>query len=404
MSTNTRFESVPRRGFGRAHRPAALLAAALAAGAAGAAEVRFQPSADLAYYSDGNVKVVGTDRQSDEITRIGVGLELFADTQATSFSARYAPYHESYNEFTDFDNFAHVLALNLSSNFSRRSTISADLSWTRTESPPLRKEQPDAPTTFLPRTQQDRGNLALNGTVGAGKRSFFDWGVFGDSARFGSDPTNTLEDSTTYGARGGWGVEIDPTSRAGARLEGRRFEFETQDSADSESLLGFWDKDFSRESRLEVEAGAVRTNGTNDTSTKPRADVRYTRTFQASTLETGIRQDVSANTGVSGPTLDRGVYLSWLPRDRADRFDASISFYFWNRQDAFDAGVFHVRSFQTAESFSWYPGRTGFALGAFHTYYDQSDPAGTTPGLETSYNSYGIFVRYVYGRGRGERS
>ena len=388
----------------RANVTSLFLVAAAAMGAAGAADVRFNPSADLAYYSDGNAAVVGTNRQSDWVTRLGIELELTADTQSTNFTVRYAPYEEFFQDNSDLNNFAQIVSMNLSSSFSRRSSISAGLSWTRTERPPLRTERPDAPTTFLPQNRQDLGVLTVSGNIGVGKRSFIDWGVFAESTRFGSDPNATFEDSDTLGAQAGWGLEIDPTSRAGARIEGRNFDFETQPSADTESLTGFWTKDFSREAHLNVEAGAVRTNSAGDTSTKPRADIRYTRTFRnTSTLETGIRQDVSADTGVaSGPTADRGVYASWRPGDRAERFDASITVYYWNRQNAFDAGLFHVQSFQTAESFAWYPGRHGFAVGAFHTYYDQSDPAGT--GLETSYNSEGVFIRYVYGKGRGARS
>jgi hypothetical protein len=96
--------------------------------------------------------------------------------------------------------------------------------------------------------------------------------------------------------------------------------------------------------------------------------------------------------------------VSWRPGDRRERFEANVTLAYWDREEIFAGGVFHVRSIQTAESFTWYPGRHGFALGAFHTYHDQSDEAGSAAGLETRYHSGGVFVRWEYRKTRGERT
>jgi len=375
------------------------------AGSSRAADVRFTPSVDVGYYLDGNVAVVGTERESDYITRIGAALELATLTPTTSFTARYAPYQELYQDFSDNDNLSHVVSLDLSSSPSRRSEVASTVVWTRTERQPIRSERPDAPTTFLPRVRQDRGYADLGGHFGLGRTTFLEWGVTGETLRFHQSGTTTLEDSDTYGARTGFGWELAETSRAGVRIEGRKYDFETQEDSDSESLTGFWSKELGRATSLVIEVGAIRANTGDESEIAPRAHIVYDYAFQnTSTLEAGLRQDVSADTGVSGMTTDRGVYVTYRPGDRAERFDASITVYYWNREDVFDDATFHVRSFQAAESLAWYPGRGDFAVGAFHTYYDQSDVAGGTPGLDTSYHSGGVFARWTYGRNRGTRS
>jgi hypothetical protein len=370
-----------------------------------AADVRFEPRVDLGYYADGNVAVVGTDRVSDEVLRAGLRLRWVTETPGSSFSAEYAPYQEWYREFSDLDNLSHVVSVGYQASPSRRSNVAVDLYGSRSDRPPVRVTAPGEATTLLPRTEQDRFQLDVTGRGGFGSRTFVDWGVRGERVQFRDDPGGQFEDSDTTTVRGGLGLELAEGSALGGALEARWFDLETQEGADTQSLFAFWNHDLDRSSRLTVEAGVERTNAGPGSTTSPRFDVRYAKTFaNQTTLEAGARQDVAASSGAGGPTTDRGVYGTWRQGDRAGRLDGNVTVFFWNRQDVFDDGVFHVKTLETAEALSWYPGRSDFAIGAFHSYYDQIDIAGANPGLETNYHRAGVFVRWEYGRSRGARS
>ncbi len=177
-------------------------------GVTSAAEVRFVPAVDASLYHDGNVQVVKEQAESDEVLRIGANLSLSVATPSTKFSSTYSPYHESFFSYSELDNTSHEVSLSLDHEFSRRSELRTILGASRSDRQNVRSAQPEDPVTLVPRTRQDRVNLALDGTVGAGRQSFFEWGADADLTDFPEDDAGTRRFRTTipWARRrgGGW--------------------------------------------------------------------------------------------------------------------------------------------------------------------------------------------------------
>ncbi len=200
-------------------------------------------------------------------------------------------------------------------------------------------------------------------------------------------------------------MEVGPKTRLGGRLRARRLSFESSPSTDTRTLEAFYDREFQRDLSIAVAVGVVATANDDSESTDPKVDASVTRTFgRGSSVVAGLRQDVSSSTGVSGATVDRGIYVSYRPSIRDERTEVRATAYYWLRRSALAATEpFETTTLETAESFGWRPRAGSFAVGAFHSYHDQNDLAGTSPGLATSYHSGGVYFRWEFQGAQGGR-
>lgn len=404
MSTET---AAPRPPSRRAPRALAGVAALLVAAGADAAEWRLLPSVDLSFYRDGNVFVTGGQGVSDDVARVGATLDWTVEDPGTSFRLTYAPYHESYSDRSSLDYTAHQLSVAVSRETSRRTSFRLDLSGWLAERQPVQTLAPDVPTTLLPRTEQLNLYLDLSGQVAAGRRSFLDWGGQGSLTSFRGSAT-APQDSDTVGASVGWGIELDPATDLGARVRAQRLSFDTSPTTDTQAVELFFRHDSSRELSFSAQAGVVRSSsgpGSRD-ATDPKLGATVTRTFRrGTTLEGGVRQDVSNAAGVGTATLDRGAYLSVRPTDRTERFSTNVTFYYWRREavDSTASGI-DLETLEGVASLAWTPRAGFFAVGAFYSYHDQHDLSGIAGGIETSYGSGGVFFRWNFRGAKGVRS
>lgn len=425
MSTRRPIEFPRRWRVGRALpvrllHPAMLL---LAAGVAVAAtDVEFRPSVELRVYRDGNVRVLGDQQVTDEVAELSLDLALSAIKPPTTFTFSYSPYRQAYHELSELDNTGHLLSARLVREISQRSVFSLGLAASHTERQRVQEENPESGVTLVPRSTQDRASLHLAGRISAGRRSFFDWGAGADLVRYDD---RTLADSDSVDGSIGWGLEVSQRADVGIRYGAQRIDVATvlvcsgdnttpcttdancstvggtciqtlDEPTTTQSLSVVANRGFGRNARASIALGAVRSTTDGETTTDPSINASYTNTFErGSTLTTGIRQRVSGGSGVNSATLDRGAYVSLRPGQRASRFETDLTAYYWQRETliAGATGRSEIKTLETSESFAWKPYRRHFALGAFHSYHDQTDVVGP---LDTSYHSGGAFFRWEF--------
>lgn len=384
--------------FFRASRAAALgglASLALWTEARGATEWRFWPSASLELYRDGNVEIVGARKTADNVARLGVGLDLSANNPPTSFLLEYRGSREGYQDRSELDNTGHQLAVLVSHELSRRSSFAAALRGWLAYYHPVHTLDPSRPTTLVPRTRETSLDLELTGRVGAGKRSFVDWGVNQRTLDYESPE---LRGQSTLRASAGWGVQLSAMSDVGVRLVAQRLDVDRLSPVDTRSLEAFYNRQFRRAITLSAEAGRIRSDSGSRVGHDARFGVSAAYRFPlGTTVSGGALQDVSAGWGAKSPTRDRGVYLSLEPGRRSRRFKANVTAYSW-RRDALDrsADVQDVDTREAIASFEWLPGRRRFGIGAFASYHDQQDVSRSNPALRITYASGGISFRYTF--------
>ena len=389
----------------------------LAASAARAADVEFNPAIDANVFYDGNVRGVGetTDDPSDDyepsaiVGGIGANLPWTVRTPSATFTFSYRPRREIYNDEQRPDFTSHAVSGSVAKTLSQRASFSLGLSYDYTDRQELAATGPAPvdptrgpdPQTYVERRTFQSGGLFGSGSFSAGRRSSLSWRV-GAAFYHGEDlPTSDFEDSETYDGAVGWALNYSAQGSAGLGAVVQHFTYENLPSVDVVSIGTTGTRRFSREGTFTYAVGALRSDDSGSVNYAGSLNVGASWALgQYSSISTGARQGASAGDGVSGASLDRGAYVSWSYL-RPRGFNAAISAAYWDRQNLNDESGLPPppSAFSISDSFSWRLGRF-FRLGVFHSYQRQSVPSGGDPGLATDYHSGGLSGTWIL---RGER-
>ena len=361
-------------------------------------------------FHDGNIDVVGEGR-GDDVARLGFDLSWSRLTPGSSLDFRWRPVYVHYQKTEDADYFSNTLILDYSREATRRSRFSVSADASRTEYQGQTADRPDRPITFVPRTTETRVGCDVGGTVSVGRRALLDWSVRAGASFFDDladnpatpavDPVD-YNDSTNVGGRTAWRHEISEQASIGVGLDLTYFGYEQFSGVFVESVGLVGSNELGRSSTLTYAAGASRSSSDGDASTDFAFSATFTRDFtEDSSLSTGARQSIAPGTGLGGATQDRGAWLSYGHESPARGLTGSVLGGYWQRIGVDFAGSTSGGDTETINvtgSLGWRFNRF-VSLDTYYAYVDQSALHGTDPGLETSYSSYGVYVRWAM-RGR----
>ena len=369
-----------------------------------AAEVIFRPVLVLSGYHDGNVRIIGeTGETGDEAFTAALDLDYERSTGSSSWTLNYRPVYTAYRQNDELNYFGQSGHAGFSKSFSGRSNFNADLAASRTDRQGVRPFRPEQPVSFVERDTQTIADLRVGGTFTSGRRSLIDWNVGGGIVDY---EANTLNDSTYFGGGAGWRYAFSERDSFGFSLRGDGYLYDevapqpgepppaVDTGATAAHIVG--EHSFSEVTTLYYGAGATYTDSDLSTATNFSGDVSIKRkTSELSELGAGARQSVSSGTGVGGPTLDRGAYVSYMLRAARNGLEANVLAGLWQRDGAAinGAGAPTVTSWSSVETVGWAFNRF-ISANLIHSYSDQKADETQPETFDTSYHSYGFYVRW----------
>ncbi len=391
--------------------PASLAVAILACVPAGAAEVDFRPAMTFGVFHDGNIAVVG-EGPGDEFGTLGFDLAVDRKTPQSVFAFSYQPSYTAYRESGDLDFFSNTVVVSFvrTASLDTRFTVEADVS--RTQYQGQTSYAADRPTTFVPRTTETGARASVGGTVAAGRRALFDWQARAAHQRFKDlsdnpatpatiDPVD-FNDSTAFGALARWRHQLSERASLGLGLDVAHFGYETSSGAFVESLGLAGTYLTARTVTLTYAAGVTRAAADGDAITGLSVEGAVTHTVSVrASVSGGVRQSFAPGTGLGGPTQDRGAWVSCSRTAPVRGLSGSLLGAYWQR-DGLELGTAQAQGDTTTIGVS---GAIGWsfnryvALNGAGSFVDQSGRNGADPSLDTSYGSYGVYLRWAI-RGR----
>jgi hypothetical protein len=367
----------------RVSRAAGLSLVTLAATASHAAEVDFRPTLTFGAYYDGNTAVVGE-----------AGFDRTTPESTLNFS--YRPSYVAYRNASDLNYFGQSADLNFARSASRSARYTFDLNAYRTERQGVRPTSPSDPATFVPRSMHTHVGARAHGTH-EGRRNLIDWEVRGHLDDYS---LSTLENSSGLGALVAWRYEVSEKSSVGLGLNFDTLMYQTLPNVYIESFGLVGEREFTRSTSMVYAAGVSRTSSEGSSSTNFAADVSVSRAItDVSALSAGVRQSVSAGSGLGGTSLDTGGYVSYSHTAPRRGLGGSVVAGYWRRDPmavGAAAATASTTTLSAGGSLGWNFNRF-LALNFAYAYSDQtsSDPAT----LDTRYSSYGLNLLWTI-RGR----
>lgn len=390
---------------------ASLVALGTARVSARAADVEFRPSLTLGAFHDGNIAVVGGGR-GDDFATLGLNLAVDRKTAQSVFNFSYRPSYAAYRESSDLDFFANTVVMSFARTSSLQSRLTVDADVSRTQYQGQTDYGADRATTLVPRTTETGAHFSVGGTASGGRRSLFDWQARGAIQRFKDLPDNPatpvpndvldFNDSTAFGARGGWRRELSERATLGLGLDLAHFSYEHDESAFVESLGLAGTFLTARTVTLNYAAGATRavTKGESVTGVSFEGAVTHT-VSERTNVAGGLRQTFAPGTGLAGPTQDRGGWVSFTHTAPLRGLSGSLLGGYW-RRDGLQFGTTQTQADTTTSgangTIGWSFNRY-VALNASASYVYQRGRNGADPSLDTDYGSYGVYLRWAI-RGR----
>jgi hypothetical protein len=157
-----------------------------------------------------------------------------------------------------------------------------------------------------------------------------------------------------------------------------------------------------RSTELDYGAGASVSQSAGSTVTNPTFYINdKSKRSETMTVDAGLRQAVGAGPGVGGGSLDRGAWVAFTRAPALRGLQASAYASYWFRRALeFDPqqSSAEVRTADVTGTVGWTFSRY-VSLDAAYTFVDQQSPTSSAPNSETTYSSYGVYVRWAI-RGR----
>ena len=162
----------------------------------------FLPTATLNVHSNGNVNVVGEDKQSAVGVGVSLSLPLNWIKERSSWSLSYSTGMEVYgNEHHDAEDIPHHLSMSYNRTASRKVSWGFNLNGSRSEQQRFDTTRPEQVTTLVPRTAVTHGGAGFSLSLTTGERSSVAMSISAGLNRYEDIPPQDLN---------GNGI-IDPT-------------------------------------------------------------------------------------------------------------------------------------------------------------------------------------------------
>lgn len=411
---------------------------ALVVGSAIAADVNFRPSLTFGAYYDGNTAVIGNaSGQGDGVAALAADLAVDRTTPDSDLSFSYRPSYVAYNNDSDLNYFGQTADLSYTRTASRSAHYTFGLTAYRSERQGVRADSPSAAATFVTRSMQTHVGARVRGSH-TGRRNLIDWEITGNIDDYSqtqppSQPSPpvcvvdqdcddgnpctqdtcvaggcqhqpngscVLENSSSLGALAAWRYEVSEKSSIGLGLSFQSLFYASLPTVYVESfgLVGAYT--ISRSTSMTYTAGVSRSSSEGSSDSSFAGDVAFSRTItEVSSLSAGVRQSVSAGSGLGGVSLDTGGYVSYSHTAPRRGLSGSVLAGYWRRDPVAVGAAAAAASTQTLNaggSVAWNFNRF-LSLGFAYAFSDQtsSDPAT----LDTTYSSYGLNLLWAI-RGR----
>lgn len=145
----------------------------------------FLPSATLNVHTNGNINVVGEEKQSAVGMGVGLSLPFNWVKERSSWSINYSTGMEVYgNEHHDAEDIPHNLSMSYSRTASRKVSWGINLNGSRSEQQRFDTTRPEEVTTLVPRTAVTHGNAGVSLSLTTGERSHVDMSINGGLNRY----------------------------------------------------------------------------------------------------------------------------------------------------------------------------------------------------------------------------
>ena len=386
-------------------------------------------------FRDGNIATVGDvdggepGVGTDEFAVLSFDLQVNRTTPQSEFRFSYRPSYAAYHNNKELDYFANALVVGYVRTPTEVSRFTVDGFVARTDHQGQRPYAPDSATTFVPRTTETTGRIAVGGTVAAGPRGLVDWYARAEGRGYedlADNPATTVLvppvtgvnvpdpvdfiNSVEATAGAAWRFRYSERGSVGVFLEVSAFEYEDstvqltpgvfsdQDTpgvvVESLGVTGTYEASWN--STFTYSAGAFRASSEGDSVTDPTidAEIRYP-IDQSSNLAAGVRQTCSPGTGLAATTRDRGAWISYAHTAEVRGISGTVLAGYWQREALLSsAGDASTTSTSVTGTIGWSFNRYVGLNGAY-SFIDQSSGGGAPSSLDTNYSSYGIYLRWA---------
>ncbi|MCP3981347.1 MAG: hypothetical protein GY716_18775 [bacterium] len=375
-------------------------------------QTQFNPYFTLQYnYIDNAIYLeddMGQDT-SDSTMSLAIALPVTRTWKTGSFTVRYEPTIERFDEFDQFDDTAHRASFRMNNSPSELSSISVDAGFDHSQQQGgVELDDPDAPPlTERVVRQSFRAGFGYDGPIG----QRWNWSADAriadtryDEGDIGSE--TTLEDRTTYSAGVGFGRSTTRTSNIGFSYELRRFDLEQDD--ETSHLVSFTARsELGRKLSIDGAIGGFYSKGSaaegpggedDDSRAGGQLNLALEREFKDSRLRVDIDHRPTDGAALQGTSTNTAAGLSYAG-------SASQSWYYgtaarFTLRDPSDDDEESVDTFSIG---GWLE-RGLLRTLAIRLTGNYSDQASDNPTLDGEFYEVGLgIVYYPRGRTQGAR-
>lgn len=310
-----------------------MLVAVLTLFAASASGQSFYPEIAAEISHTDNVSFTSELEAEDTIYRVSVLLPVTRDWKTGSFTLRYQPVYEVYEEFEALDNLSHFLSLDVASNPSPLSSIQFVVDVTKTQQQGGAQSL-DTSNLFVTR-RTDRERAALDFSLlrrtpnrwswrlstGLEATQFEEISGFDDAA-----PPTDLEDRAGFEAALELGRDVSRTTSIGVAYGWERFDLDVSGEETVQRVALVTRQEVGKRSSLTFYAGSFRATGdtlaltADNEETGFFGELRIVRTYRRSVLEGSASYGPSLGGARLGTSVD-GLLSLGLSSENTRRVD-----------------------------------------------------------------------------------
>jgi hypothetical protein len=378
-----------------------------------AAEVHFEPAAELRLFYDGYPQSAGASVDQGQ----AAGLLLHSYTQVRTTRIDWETDLDLLREAHRVESSLDVLDLTLRSGLTRRISEHSEFNFDVTAAQSTRGGIQSGPSVLIiptiPGLTTQRVGAALGAGMQMSPRNRFRWRVGGDTMRFADGDTVAFDEvgnvvlqaNQGVEASVGWDYIFPQRSSIGLGYEARHYWFELSPETRVQSVRGEMHSGIGHNMQWYVSAGPVQVEQLDPLFPEPTNDVEIdtsveVRTSPLSVLSIGAGRMISAGSGLGGVTRDQSVFAGWGRRPLTG-MTFLIVLGGWDQEllepsTITTEQIDEARYLELREEFLWGVGRSVW-LGVNHAYrYVTGDPR-----IDAQYHMAGVVVRWEH-RGREE--